>query len=62
MLGTELTIGQLTKQIFATGQLTHHDRQRLKKALLDEWISNEELALIERVIDGVRRSQLLIVG
>ena len=61
MQTVELTIGQLTKRIFSSGKLTCSDRQRLKQALLNELISDEELVLIERVLDGVRRNQLLIV-
>lgn len=44
---------QLVEQIFASGELTRDDRQRIQSMLLDESIGENELRLIERVMEGV---------
>jgi len=44
---------QLVEQIFASGELTHDDRQRIQSMLLNESIGENELRLIERVMEGV---------
>lgn len=59
--GSELSTEKLVAQILSANQISRADRQRLKDALLDDAISEQELALIERVIEGVRRGLLTIV-
>jgi len=44
---------QLVEQIFASGELTRDDRQRIQSMLLDESIGENELRLIEKVMEGV---------
>ncbi|MBE9183623.1 hypothetical protein IQ270_02500 [Microcoleus sp. LEGE 07076] len=44
---------QIVDRIFASGELTRDDRQRIKSMLLDESIGEHELSLIEKVIEGV---------
>ncbi len=56
----DMTLQELTDRIFAEGHLNSYDRQRLKVALLDEFITDEELALVERVIEAVRLGSLTI--
>jgi len=56
----DITLQELTARIFAEGHLTQYDRQRLRAALLDEFIADHELALVERVIAAVRLGSLTI--
>ena len=44
---------QIVERIFSSGELTRDDRQRIKSMLLNESISENELSLIERVMEGV---------
>lgn len=44
---------EIVDQIFADGELTRADRQRIKSMLLDEFIDEHQLSLIERVMAGV---------
>ncbi|MEK0192353.1 hypothetical protein, partial [Microcoleus anatoxicus] len=44
---------EIVDQIFADGELTRADRQRIKLMLLDESIDEHQLILIERVMTGV---------
>ncbi len=44
---------QVVEQIFASGELTRDDRQRIQSMLLDESIGENELRLIEKVMEGV---------
>ncbi len=44
---------EIVDQIFADGELTRADRQRIKSMLLDESIDEHQLILIERVMAGV---------
>jgi len=44
---------QLVEQIFASGELTRDDRQRIQSMLLNESIGENELRLIEKVMEGV---------
>ena len=44
---------QIVERIFSSGELTRDDRQRIKSMLLNESISEDELSLIERVMEGV---------
>jgi hypothetical protein len=44
---------EIVDQIFADGELTRADRQRIKLMLLDEFIDEHQLSLIERVMAGV---------
>ncbi len=59
--GIELPTEQLVGRILSSGQLSRADRQRLKERLLDDAISEKELMMIERVIEGVRKALLDIV-
>lgn len=59
--GSELPTEKLVERILSANQVSRADRQRLKEALLDDSISEQELLLIERVIEGVRRGLLNIV-
>jgi hypothetical protein len=56
----DVSLQELADRIFADGHLNYHDRQRLKVALLDEFITDEELALVESVIEAVRQGRLTI--
>ena len=40
-------------EIFALGELTHADRERIKAMLLNPAIKDHELKLIEKVMKGV---------
>jgi hypothetical protein len=44
---------QIVERIFASGQLTRDDRQRIQSMLLDESIGEHELSLVEKVMAGV---------
>ncbi|MCW6049252.1 hypothetical protein QUB60_13090 [Microcoleus sp. A2-C5] len=44
---------QVVEHIFALGELTRDDRQRIQSMLLDESIGENELRLIEKVMEGV---------
>jgi len=44
---------QIVERIFASGQLTRDDRQRIQSMLLDESIDEHELSLVEKVMAGV---------
>lgn len=44
---------QVVERIFASGELTRDDRQRIQSMLLNESIGENELSLIERVMEGV---------
>lgn len=55
-----LTLKELTTRILTSGHLAYLERQRLKEALLDEHIADEDLALIEEVIEAVRRGAVAI--
>lgn len=44
---------QIVERIFSSGELTRDDRQRIKSMLLNESITENELSLIERVMEGV---------
>lgn len=44
---------QIVERIFASGQLTRDDRQRIQSMLLDESIDEHELSLVEKVMEGV---------
>ncbi|MEG3937218.1 MULTISPECIES: hypothetical protein [unclassified Microcoleus] len=44
---------QVVERIFASGQLTREDRQRIQSMLLDESIGEHELSLVEKVMSGV---------
>jgi len=44
---------QIVERIFASGQLTRDDRQRIRSMLLDESIDEHELSLVEKVMAGV---------
>jgi len=59
--GSQLPTDKLVERILSSGQLSRIDRQQLKSALLDDSITEKELVLIERVIDGVRKGLLDIV-
>ncbi|HLO48773.1 MAG TPA: hypothetical protein VK211_10200 [Kamptonema sp.] len=59
--GSQLPTTKLVERILSSGQLSRIDRQQLKSALLDDSITEKELVLIERVIDGVRKGLLDIV-
>ncbi|WP_293134467.1 hypothetical protein [Microcoleus sp. bin38.metabat.b11b12b14.051] len=49
---------QVVERIFASGQLTRDDRQRIQSMLLNESIGENELSLIERIMEGVVKGLL----
>ena len=44
---------EIVDQIFASGELSRADRQRIQSMLLHESIGEHELSLVERVMEGV---------
>lgn len=55
-----LTLKELTARILTSGYLAYLDRQRLKQALLDEHITDDDLSLIEEVIEAVRQGTVAV--
>jgi hypothetical protein len=53
---------QIVERIFSSGELTRDDRQRIKSMLLNESIGENELSLIERVMEGVVKGILDVLG
>ena len=53
---------QIVERIFASGELTRDDRQRIQSMLLDESIGENELRLIERVMEGVVKGILDVMN
>ena len=50
-----LNLEDLFGQVLVSGFMTPIDRQQLKSALLNEEVSDEHLAIINRLLYGVRR-------
>ena len=50
---SEFLTKEIVDQIFASGELSRADRQRIQSMLLDESIGEHELSLVERVMEGV---------
>jgi hypothetical protein len=55
-------LSELFAQVTATGRLTLADRYGLLAALLDESITDEERASIDRLLRSVRRGHIEIVN
>jgi len=53
---------QIVERIFASGELTRDDRQRIQSMLLNESIGENELSLVERVMEGVVKGILDVVN
>lgn len=44
---------QIVSRIFAKGELSREDRQKIQSALLNDSIDENELSLIEKIMEGV---------
>ncbi|MEG4287103.1 hypothetical protein QUB68_28765 [Microcoleus sp. A006_D1] len=53
---------QIVERIFASGELTRDDRQRIQSMLLNESIGEHELSLVERVMEGVVKGILDVLN
>ncbi len=53
---------QIVERIFASGELTRDDRQRIQSMLLNESIGENELSLVERVMEGVVKGILDVLN
>ncbi|MGB3268077.1 MAG: hypothetical protein WBA89_29510 [Microcoleus sp.] len=53
---------QIVERIFASGELTREDRQRIQSMLLDESIGEHELSLVEKVMEGVVKGVLDVLN
>ncbi|MBE9163448.1 MULTISPECIES: hypothetical protein [Microcoleaceae] len=53
---------QVVERIFASGELTREDRQRIQSMLLDESIGENELILVEKVMEGVVKGVLDVLN
>lgn len=53
---------EIVDQIFASGELTRDNRQRIQLMLLDESIGENELSLVERLMEGVVKGILDVMN
>ncbi len=55
-----IAIGEIFAQSWNSGQISRQNRYKLKWALLVDWLSEEELAAIDRLVHAVKRGWLRI--
>lgn len=56
-----VTVAEITSHTWCSRCITRSDRHRLMLALLEGWLSQEELCAIDRLLHAVRRGWLKVV-
>ena len=56
----KLSLEELYGYVMYSNRLTSGDRQKLQKILLSEYVSDSEMAIIDRLLSNVRRGWLHI--
>lgn len=56
----QMQVSELFFQIWRSGKITRTDRYSLRAALLEESLSEEDKAAIDRLLHAVRRGWLLL--
>lgn len=54
----KLSLEELYGHVMYSNRLTSGDRQKLQKILLSEYLSDSEMAIIDRLLSNVRRGWL----
>lgn len=61
LLFQPITISEILSHSSSSGLITHNDRSKLMLALLEDWLTEEDRAAIDRLLYAVKRGWLKLV-